>query len=164
MPLGKYLVKRNDEGYRDFLQELWGYRNHWKSGTNKNLNQPDVYSLSRKVFLQWHGNCATFKVQSNTLCGLPSYCLNALDYNPNIFVPLKPIKLQELWGIQSLCANFGIFTEKHHTTQSNLSGDFRNYLLTYSVPTGKRSHSGPKLIFGGVYSTTLNWLSMADYS
>lgn len=116
-------------------------------GPVRKLSHSDVYSLSKGAFLEWHGTCTTFKVQVNPICGLPNYCLNLLGCDPDIW---KPIRLQGIWGIHLVCADFGIFDQKHWIVQPNLSGEFRNYLVNYSVPTAKWDPSGRNLIFFGL--------------
>lgn len=71
--------------------------------------------------------------------------------------------MQEIWGVQSLRADFGILGQKHRGTRPNLSGEVRNYLVNYSVPAAKWDDSGPKLVFFGL-SANPTWLWTAAQS
>lgn len=86
---------------------------------------------------------------SPPMCGRPSPCCSPGATTLTNLCPFKAHLIEEMWGLPSLQADFGIFSRKHRGTQPNLSGEFRNYLVNYSVPTAKWDGSGPGLICFG---------------
>lgn len=58
---------------------------------------------------------------------------------------------EDLGHLVTACRHW-YFSQKHLTTQPNLNGEYRNYLVNYSVPTANWDYSGPKFIFFGLFS------------